>query len=86
MIFLDNASCHKSRALQKFLESMGGEIRAYYFPPYTPELNPIEVQWKSFKKATGNRLYECAEEMKRSIRAMLGKEIPIVKTYDYLAR
>ena len=86
VIFLDNASYHKSGALKEFLKGMAGKIKVYYFPPYTPELNPAEVQWKSFRKATGNRLYESVEDMQRSINAMLReKEIPIVKTYDYLA-
>ena len=45
------------------------------------------MRWKSFGKAAGNRPYEGAEEMQEPINAMLlGKEIPIVKTFDYLAR
>lgn len=87
VMFLDNASYHKSKTLKKFLEGMEGKIKICYFPPYTPELNPSEVQWKSFRKATGNRLYEDVEEMQESINAMLQeKEIPIVKTFDYLDR
>jgi len=86
VIFLDNASCHKSGAPQKLHEDVGGEIRAYCFPPYTPELSPAGAQWKSFRKAAGNRLYKCAGEVKQSMRAMPGKEIPIVKACDYLAR
>ena len=86
VIFLDNAAYHKSKKLKRFLKAMNDEIIVYYFPPYTPELNPVEVEWKSFRKATGNRLYESVKEMQKSIRAMLGEEIPVVKTFDYLAR
>ena len=86
VILLDNASYHKSGALKEFLKGMDEKIKVYYFPSYTPELNPAEGQWKSFRKGTGNRLYESVEDMQESINAMLReKEIPIVKTYDYLA-
>ena len=82
VIFLDNTSYHKSGTLQEFLDGMNDEIIICYFPSYTPELNPAEGQWKSFRKAIWNRLYEGAVDMQRSINAMLReKEIPIVKTY-----
>ena len=42
--FLENAAHHKSKALEEFLAKMGGEIKIVYFPPYTPDLNPIEGQ------------------------------------------
>lgn len=32
---------------------MNCEMRIYHFQPSAPELNPIEVQWKSFKRAKG---------------------------------
>lgn len=63
VIFLDNAPCHKSRALQEFPGGMNGEIRIYHFPSYTPEPDPAEEQWMSFRKATGNRLHKSVREM-----------------------
>ena len=56
-----------------------------YFPPYTPELNPVEVQWRGIKKGTANILYEGTDEMKRSIKVMLGNdEVRVVKMISYL--
>lgn len=87
VIFTDNASIHKAKALMRFLDEMDGKIKIYYFPPYTPELNPIELQWRVHKKATGNRIYENVEEMQESLRTMHErKEIPVVKMSAYLAR
>ena len=86
-IFPDNAPCHRPGALKRFIKKMDGKIRMCYFPPYTPEPSPAGVQWKPLGKAAGNRLYGGVEEMRESINAMLrGKEIPIVKTFYYLAR
>ena len=85
--FLDNAPCHRSGALKRFIKRTDGKIRMCYFPPHAPEPSPAEMQRRSLRKATGNRPYEGAAEMQESITAMLrGKEIPVVKTYNYLAR
>ena len=43
-----------------------------YIPPYTPELNPIELQWRMIKKATANMLYESPDAMKDSVCRTLG--------------
>ena len=71
--------------LRGFLDGMDGRIVVEYFPTYTPELNPSEGQWRSLRKATGNRLYETTDAMKESIRKLFtqGEVIP-VKMYDYL--
>ena len=87
VIFLDNASYHKPGAPKRSIKRAGGKIRIYCFPPHAPEPSPAGVRWKSLGKAAGNRPYGGAEGMQESISAMLlGKEIPIVKTFDYLAR
>jgi transposase len=47
MIVLENASWHKPISLN------WGKIIPLYLPPYSPDLNPIEVLWKVIK----DRLY-----------------------------
>ena len=77
----------RPKELSVFLGEMAGRIKIYYFPPHTPELNPIESQWKVHKKATGNRTYENVEEMQESLRTMHeGKQIQIAKMRAYLVR
>jgi len=67
LIYLDNAGWHKSVAVKEYLDGCGGDVVLRHLPPYTPELNPVEVQWRFIRKATGNRLYESTDEMKESI-------------------
>ena len=43
-MILDNASCHHSKTATEFVESTDGAIRLVFLPPYTPQLNPIEMQ------------------------------------------
>ncbi len=42
-----------------------------YLPLYTPQLNNTEWQWRGFKKATANWLYETVDEMQESMRVMV---------------
>ena len=52
---------------------------------YTPELNPVEPQWREQKRHTAGRPYQSAEDMQKSIDTMYETgEIKTVKTYDYL--
>jgi len=43
-IYLDNAGWHKSAAVKEYLDGHGGDVVLRHLPPYTPELNPVEVQ------------------------------------------
>ena len=41
----DGAAWHKAKALQ-----VPENIRLFFIPPYTPEMNPIEQIWKELRK------------------------------------
>jgi transposase len=45
---MDNAAFHKSEETRKIIHSAGCEL--LYLPPYSPDLNPIEIFWANFKK------------------------------------
>ena len=50
VVVLDNASCHRSAEVQAQLahwEEQG--LRLFFLPPYSPELNRIEVLWRCCK-------------------------------------
>ncbi|GHV42757.1 hypothetical protein FACS189490_12410 [Clostridia bacterium] len=46
LLCADNAPWHKSEAL-----IVPDNIRLFYIPPYTPEMNPIEQTWKEIRKS-----------------------------------
>lgn len=48
VIIMDNASFHKSQKTKDLIEKAGCKI--LFLPPYSPDLNPIEIFWANFKK------------------------------------
>lgn len=85
LIFLDNASYHKSCDVKEGLEEFGKDVILEYLLPYAPETNPSEGQWKIQKQHTSNRGYEDVEEMQESINRMYRTgEIKLAKMHDYL--
>jgi transposase len=44
LLLLDNGAFHKARALR-----LPPNLGLLFFPPYTPELNPIERVWRDLK-------------------------------------
>ena len=46
-IVMDNASFHKSEATKSIIESAGCTL--IFLPPYSPNLNPIELFWANLK-------------------------------------
>jgi len=48
LVVMDNLSSHKVRGVREAIESAGAELR--YLPPYSPDLNPIELAFSKLKK------------------------------------
>lgn len=47
LVICDNLSCHKSPAVREALKEVGADIK--YLPPYSPDLNPIEMAFSKIK-------------------------------------
>jgi transposase len=48
IVVMDNLSSHKTPGVVAAIEAAGAEVR--YLPPYSPDLNPIELAFSKFKK------------------------------------
>ena len=48
IVVMDNLSSHKTPGVVTALEAVGAQVR--YLPPYSPDLNPIELAFSKFKK------------------------------------
>jgi transposase len=47
IVLMDNLSSHKSPRIRQLIESVGARLE--FLPPYSPDLNPIELCWSKVK-------------------------------------
>lgn len=63
VVVLDNLTSHKTQKVRAAFAELGVEV--WYLPPYSPDLNPIELCWSKFKallKQNGARTYDALSE------------------------
>lgn len=48
IVVMDNLSAHKRPEVKSMIEAAGGEL--WMLPPYSPDLNPIEMMWSKLKQ------------------------------------
>lgn len=68
VVILDNASIHTAKKLEPYwglLEEKG--MRFYFLPPYSPELNRIELLWHKMKYEWLNFKLYTPDELERAI-------------------
>ena len=84
-MFLEHLSAHKAAKVSKYIESTDGDVILAYLPKYTPQLNPMEIQWRVLKNMLAQRCFNNAEELAKSIRILVdtGQLLP-VKQMDYM--
>lgn len=73
VVVLDNASIHRSKKFKAKIDEWKQKgLTLFYLPPYSPELNPIEMLWK-FMKYYWIELdaYESTENMKNYIEKVI---------------
>ena len=47
IVIMDNLPAHKPEAVRQAIENTGAEL--HFLPPYSPDLNPIEMAFSKFK-------------------------------------
>lgn len=69
IVVMDNLSSHKVSGIAEMIEQAGAH--AWYLPPYSPDLNPIEQMWSKVKSI----LRSLAKRTKRSLITAVGKAL-----------
>lgn len=72
-VILDNASMHCSKLFRaKCFDWMAHNVFVHYLPPYSPELNVIEILWKKMKyEWLETSAFESFEKLKSSVKNIL---------------
>ena len=72
LLICDNASFHKSQALEEWYLAQKSWLCLEFLPPYSPDFNPIERLWKWFKgEFTHNRCWKTNGLLMRDLQKAL---------------
>jgi transposase len=55
-LIVDRGPAHIAKKTKAFVETLGGKLRLFYLPPYSPDRNPDELVWKHLKADTVGRM------------------------------
>jgi transposase len=77
VVIMDNAPCHRSKAVQDFVK-LQRRLRVHYIPPYSPELNPDEKVWRHLKHVEIKNHF--AEDKQQLIKLVLSALRKMQKT------
>lgn len=67
IVVMDNVGVHKVEGVREAIEAANATLR--YLPPYSPDLNPIELSYSAFKAF----LRKCAERTEQALRRRIGQ-------------
>ena len=85
VILLDNAFYHRHKVVNEFVRSTHGEIKMAYLPPYTRQLNPIEIQWRVLKDMLAGRYFGSTDALVSAITDLIDSgQMKPVKLMNYL--
>lgn len=76
VVVMDNLPAHKQAAIRIAIEARGAELR--YLPPYSPDLNPIEMAFSKFKAL----LKKAAARTVEALWAAIAQALPAISSQD----
>jgi transposase len=69
LLVLDNARYHHAKLIQPWLLAMKHKMELFFLPPYSPDLNAIEMLWKKTRRAvTHNRFFERLDDLQYDLK------------------
>lgn len=71
IVVMDNLSSHKGPTVRELIESAGATV--LYLPPYSPDLNPIELAFSKIKQALRSLEARTMEVLWRSMQGVLDR-------------
>lgn len=69
VVVMDNLSSHKRQRTRELIETAGAELA--YLPPYSPDLNPIEMIFSKIKQLLRSLAYRTRDALWQSMQTVL---------------
>ena len=73
-VIIDNLSSHKVAGVREAIEAAGAKL--IYLPPYSPDLNPIELAFAKFKTGLRKAAERTVDDLWRRIGVLIGDFSP----------
>lgn len=64
-VVVDGHSIHKAKLVKEYVDSLNGNLKLFYLPPYSPHLNPDEQVWAHVKRDVSKQFVQSKDEMKK---------------------
>jgi transposase len=74
IVIMDNLSSHKRERIRELVEDAGAELA--YLPPYSPDLNPIEMVFSKIKQLLRTLAIRTQDTLWQSMQSVLDKVTP----------
>lgn len=74
LVVLDNLSSHKRARTQSLIRAAGADVR--YLPPYSPDLNPIEMIFSKIKQLLRSLACRTKDELWAAMQSVLNRVTP----------
>ena len=71
VVIMDNLSSHKRQRIRTLIESTGARLR--FLPPYSPDLNPIEMVFSKVKQALRSLACRTREALWNAMQSVLDR-------------
>lgn len=88
ILIVDGAPFHRSKKVRDFVRSHRRQIRVYFLPGYSPELNPDEQVWNIVKsKGVGRKSNKTKSELRKKVDSALRslqRDVKRVKSFFQL--
>ena len=81
IVIMDNLSAHKVRGVREAIESVDASV--VYLPPYSPDLNPIELAFSKLKQLMRSCKHRLVEPLWRDVQRMLDAISPTDALHFY---
>lgn len=69
IVVMDNLSSHKGVGVKQLIESVGATV--LYLPPYSPDLNPIELAFAKLKQLMRSAAHRTMQALWSDVQRML---------------
>ena len=85
ILLMDRASFHRSKKVRNYVRAHRKQIRVYFFPSYSPELNPDELVWNEVKNNNIRKTYIATKsQLQKKLRSVLKRlQLDIVKVKSF---